>query len=743
MTTPTPMKHGLSQQGRTPNNALGTAPTPRTIAAATPPVSTPFSQMHAVFSPPGGPHGPRSSPQYFKKSPANSTTLLGHPGGGPANYDSPSAAAAFGSLSVGELGLDATSTPNTSALQAAAFGSAIQRTDEDERLRRLVKVMEILEPFKGRVSEHALDRLAGRTGLDVMWENTITNGMATRTLMIAGKAVAIDIVCANNLVLDVTLSFPNAPLLVNKHGEKANKILLSNLKLAAGQSPLTKTLDSFAANLERLAALDKLCIVPGLNCHEAIAGIYESLARLFRWDIEQILSGPSRRTPELAEMDALSTRHGRPLMHARSKVGMSLDYWKKRWMVPRAGFVNPEDDGDSIFTLLIGCTKANSRMSAQGIVFPPVRVSENWIAEPFEKLNPTPEEALLSAGPILDWHEPEMTVLPDTNNTKEHDMGTDALVGAGNRLPDVIFTASLDPPLNIPLHDYQGLCNLVEEVYQQPSAYDLYDKIYDNLIFPIPPGSNHEPSQPRKLCEVKQFPTYSKDGSKQMVTQKHTCYINKRIYGHTLRELPFSHPKQLVAILPVLRQYAMLTTLLEASFCPGNDSWKDTKASGPSTVGFAAGKDSAQGNGKEHYPRETIISVGEDFNSFMDRDDSFRDGDMQAEETKSDVQAIANLSLQEKKASCKEDNEDEIAVDMALFIHPVPSIKVNFPFARRQHSGETFTADVLIEIGPHGMVTIASQNIVPEGSEAHDRIRKALQVLCDLGIWVNWVRSNI
>ena len=36
------------------------------------------------------------------------------------------------------------------------------------------------------------------------------------------------------------------------------------------------------------AALDKLSVMPALNCHEAIAGIYESLKRLHEWELSRL-----------------------------------------------------------------------------------------------------------------------------------------------------------------------------------------------------------------------------------------------------------------------------------------------------------------------------------------------------------------------------------------------------------------------------------------------------------------------
>lgn len=122
-----------------------------TQSVATPPVSTPFSISNHI--PAFSPHGPRSvgpSPQQFKKSPANSNTLYGYPGGGggghPTNssfgvgYDSPSAALALGGVpGLSELGLDAMGTPGPGALGGPVRG------DEDERKRRLQHVVDILK----------------------------------------------------------------------------------------------------------------------------------------------------------------------------------------------------------------------------------------------------------------------------------------------------------------------------------------------------------------------------------------------------------------------------------------------------------------------------------------------------------------------------------------------------------------------------------------------------------------------
>lgn len=82
----------------------------------------------------------------------------------------------------------------------------------------------------------------------------------------------------------MNITYPESSEIVMRHVDKAGQILYNDLKLGRDQSPLTKKLDKFAVNLESLAQLDKLSVIPGLNLHEAVAGIFESLNRLHKWE---------------------------------------------------------------------------------------------------------------------------------------------------------------------------------------------------------------------------------------------------------------------------------------------------------------------------------------------------------------------------------------------------------------------------------------------------------------------------
>ncbi|CAK7211808.1 hypothetical protein SBRCBS47491_001248 [Sporothrix bragantina] len=717
MATPTAMKLAPSQQGRTP-------------AAATPPVSTPFSQHHnTAFSP----HGPRSSPQNVKKSPANSATLMGLsasssgvPGSNPAmSYDSPAAAA------VGALGMDLSGLDGVSVSGLGHLGM-LGRNDDDERARRLQTVLHLLQQNKGHVSEAGLERLAKSMGLECLWEEAMGgSGDSTRTLVVAGSALALEIAVANNLVESVSVTFPESRSIVLRHIERADKILFADLRLKPSESPLTKSLDRFAANLATLAVLDKLSVEPGLNLYEAVAGIYEALDRLFQWDLQQLRNDPAysggRNEAVLATV-VQCARHGRPVMHERGHVGLGIDYWKQMRLVrPIKGedeeeTSESEQDGDRTWSIQIGCAPTSSTL-----MYPPVRVSDKWLSDAIEK-----PDGLLSLGggggqPDLDWLEPENTILPPAQSA-DGDAGKLDANGApiaGARLPDVRFHAVFDPPVALPLtlwHQINELVGLVPDT-EAPATYDA-------ILFPVPPGVNHDPSEPRTICREKKVRVREQDAAgkdtPKTKTHQNTLFSYKPVYGRVLTELPFSHPSQLVRMLPTLRQYAFLATVLQNAFGEDKPDTKDTKD-------------------KKEKPAEHALPL--------------RNG-----RAKTSVLATADVEFERytlgprggiSKSSTPTTTEDTFIMDVVLTAHPVPRLQVVFPFRNA-------TADVVLEIGPNAQVTVISQNVLDEGSSNGDdemdestnkgkgkgrrlhpqELGRVLEVCEDLAVWCEWIRSR-
>ncbi len=717
MTTPTPMRHGLSQQGRTPS---------QNAAAPTPPVSSPFSasQAHAAFSP----LGPRSSPQQARnmKSPANSSTLMGHGGSAPVSFDSPSAAAALGALGITgglDIGLD--------AVGVGGLGlSGLARLDDDERLKRMHNLLDELkvcleywplrprvsfaradmsggQSSRGIVSEAGLERLAKTAGLECIWEEGM--GMdKSRTLIIAGSALALDIVLSNNIVQKVSLSFPESSELVMKHVDKAGQVLLDDLKLQPRQSPLLRGLDRFAANLERLAVLDKLSVVPALNLHEAIAGIFESLDKLFRWDVQKLREDPAMagRSDDFLQRTALCTRHGCPVMHVRDRLGLSLEYWKEtRLAVPSEARTKSLGEAtENTWAILIGCAPMG------GLVYQPVRVSEKWLSDEVEKLHPTDDELLSgTAGPILDWLDPENTILPASEDSKPAG-GADAIATdpalSGSKLPEAMFTATFDPPVTVPLAVYVQFCNLIG----LPHEAEMKLETFDSLKIPVSTNGNHDPSEPRMVCCRDDVSFDGRDGDLPPEHARNTLFVYKPVWGRTLEQLPFSHPSQLVRMLPSLRQYAFLSTLLDKSF---NAKLTDVI------------------DARQREPEDAQITIRNQYRMYTEGEPASQG-------------PAKNTTGAEPRPS----PEATSSMDVTLTAHPVPRLQVVFPF-------RDGAADIMLEIREDGLVHVVSQNIIDEAGADSDMagrdngrqfrpqdLGRVLEVCENLGKWCRWIRNR-
>ncbi|RDW82039.1 hypothetical protein BP6252_03151 [Coleophoma cylindrospora] len=661
----------------TPTQGKPAAP-PQVVA--TPPVSTPFSTSnhHLAFSP----KGPRSvvpSPQQFKKSPANSNTLYGYPSGGghPTNssfgagYDSPTAAMALGGVpDLAQLGLDGMGTQGLGAL------GNLGRGDEDEQKRRLQHMLDILQVNKGKLSEAGIDRLAQRTGLATQW---MTVSRTQKSLDIAASLMVLNITFSvvpltkRFEVEEVALALSSSDI-VERHAEKAGNILLQDLRIEPHESPLTKSLDKFAANLERLAALDKLSVTPGLNCYEAIAGIYESIEKLHKWEVARLKEQDNMagKSEAYISRTALCRKSGRPVMHARGRLGMGLDYWQERHCIQKE---DSKEDSRKTWALMVECA------SPPGLVYTPARVSEKWISDEIQKTDLPAEDLFLEATghTPLDWLEPENTLLPSTDTGKSDAMDLDA--APDQKHPEVVFCAKFDPPLIVPYAVAMQIHNQIN------TPIDMYEQsTFDGLAFPHGPGDKTEPGEARTIKTTSKVPVYSEAG-KKLHTHNNTLFIEKIEYGRILTELPFSHPRQLVEMLPTLRQYAFLHSLLEKSF-------------GASTEPAALVPDK----------KDMSKSMKDKFAEFM---------------------AQSSFS-----------NDDELSLDITLTTSSVPRLQVVFPFKNR-------TANITFDIKQDAVVEVVSQNILKGDQKMHGKaltmadLGRMLEVCEDLGIWAEFVRKSL
>ncbi|KFA74556.1 hypothetical protein S40288_04911 [Stachybotrys chartarum IBT 40288] len=683
----TPMKHAASQQGRTPSQ----------LAVATPPVSTPFSNpAHAAFSP----RNSRSSPQQVKKSPATST-LLGQSTTGALNFDSPSAAAAMGALGIGgafEMGLDNVGV-------AGLDGLSVGFSSEDDKVKRLDTILALLNKKRGLVSEAGLERLAQRLGLEFLSEENIgPDGRKSRTLVIAGSAIALDIALDNNVVQNISLAFHGSPPSVARHADAASQILLKDLQLAPNQSPLTKTLDQFAKNFEWLANLDKLSISPGLDCQEALAGIFASLERLNKWDMTNLREEPAMagKSDEYISSAAMCTRHGYPAMHCRGKLGLALQYWRELRHVPAS---DSGDQEDKVWSLLLGCAPIN------GLGQSPVRVSENWISKDIVKPDPT---AIGEKKGALDWQEPDNVILPPSEENKDAGMELLQPDLSTTRVPRVMFTATFDPPVKLPQNEWMRLYAYAQAEPPNLNALDFSHRpppTFDSMVFPIPPGTKQDPSEARTITRVRQVRVFDEANQPVQKTHHNKLFIYKPIYSQEVKDLAFSHPRQLVDMLPLLRQYAFLSILLENSF-------------GSNTQDPVATKDGQAKAGTGQGPGTTMTR--DEFTDFS--------------------QPAPTLDASQISLGGQGDSRKTTHMDVILGVHPVPQIQVVFPLG-------SSTGDITLRILEGGTVEVMDENILAQDGRGGPKgngktltrgdLARVLEHLEDLCKWVEWISLRV
>ncbi|KAG6013734.1 hypothetical protein E4U43_007142, partial [Claviceps pusilla] len=611
---------------------------------------------------------------------------------------------------------------------------------------------------KGLVSEASLERLAQRIGLELLSEEQRTpQGRKIRTLAIAGSAIALDIVLDNNIVQSVSLAYHGSAPSVAEHMDAAGQILLRDLTLLPGQSPLTKTLDSFASNFERLASLDKLSIVPGLDCHEALAGIYTSLTRLYEWDLSTLREDGAVKDKSDAYLANLvmCARHGRPVMHDRNRVGLALLYWKQhRYLVPRANdaeLSSLSDKRDKIWSLLLGCD------ALDGMGVPPVRVSDNWISK-----NITREDATFSPSKtMLDWQEPENISLSPSDDNR--DAGMDLLQPdlSTTRVPRVMFTVTFDPPVVLPQNDWARLymCaninppNIQNDMIQRglpPSP-----PTFDSLLFPFSPGVKVDPSEPRAISRRRQL----LHGLDDRVTTHHnnTLFIYKPIYSQTVSEMPFSHPRQLLDMLPLLRQYAFLSTLLENSFGPQTTTPSESPSPQMPTLSFSAPFFPLQ----HHHAPPPPPPPPPPSSSPPPQDEGWSRLDTDTKTKKDQLTDFINVDAMPPGRAeptnpppQQDPDSTPIHLDVILWVHPVPQMQVVFPIGQS-------TADISLKILEGGVVEILDENILAAAAEgmAHanvdeetkrrrqvftrDKLARVLEHLEDLCKWAEWIRTRL
>ncbi|KAG7009333.1 mediator of RNA polymerase II transcription subunit 1 [Physcia stellaris] len=438
------------------------------------------------------------------------------------------------------------------------------RDQDEERRKKVEEIVALVGTRWGRVCQEGLERAAKRVGLECLWEE---GRGGKRMLSIAGNGVLVDVEFNLEEVKNVTLEFSNSGAEVGKSSGDGADILKKDL--AAKEEVGYVMLDAFVGNLERLARMDKLS-EGGVDCFDAVEGIRAALQTVFDLEVGKAREskGPDARK-EAIDREVLCRGSGRPKMHTRGRVGLALQYWMERHLLlpttPEQGAMDIDTDTPSateeeptIHSLIIETEGSSSSL------YPSIRIPDSWLGSPLEKPASTEDDPFLKHTSSLNWQEPPPTYLapdkPPENTTTSTDLHT----------PNVRFIARFEPPLVVPLQVAADIHLALNAPLTQES---IQPTTYESLLFadvPVPQTQTQAQSSQRAV--TKKINSYDASGAAKEHTHRYTLFTLQPDYGRTLDSLPFSHPRQLIAILPQLRQWALVGSILRRSFAPDPDS---------------------------------------------------------------------------------------------------------------------------------------------------------------------------
>ncbi|KAF2260588.1 hypothetical protein CC78DRAFT_571157 [Lojkania enalia] len=667
------------------------------MATPTPSTNTPQKHLPAFSSP-----APRSVP--------GTGTI-------PVNFDSP---AALGIAFEGGVGMGI-SMSGMGMSQLGLSASAMGRADEEERRRRLESVIATLKSRPGRVGEEGIIELCKKEGLEVVREPQGSNGVMLTILI--GSETLCEIPVRNGEIESVKLELASDRDAIG-FGPSGSKILLNSLRPLPAMTKINLTLERFSHNLDKLLRMDKLSAPEngGVSCYTAIFGVYTSLRKLFEHEKKMALAVMEANTPyasQKAEREVLCKKSGRPRINAGS-LGLSLEYWMDRRHLiskkakphqppdkgkdkmdidseptdPNPSDQNSDPETNKIYSLTIECEASQSSM------YPPIRLSDSWISDAIEK---APDVADSDINNILlnrsniDWLDPPPTYLKSPQESGHDAMNLDNDPG---RLPNIRFIAKFNPPLVVPLSvaDTLNRSLALEELPNvQPTTF------VGLALRPGDPDPGLEGivgASTQELRSQKTVLVIDRNGNEAQRVHTNSLYIPKPEWSRTIEALPFHHPRQLVEILPTLRQYAFLTSVLQDSFA--GPSIPDIKATETSS------KDGVVEREGEGVGRESVVQL--------------------------------DISLS--------------------YTPPNPRLTLHIP--RPDFSKSSFTSSALldsllgnnppkppihvaIDVCPNADLLVADGNVEKDGEIDVDgkRIVRALEVCGDLGVWGEWVRREV
>ncbi len=632
-------------------------------------------------------------------------------------------------LPSGTDGLGISTDLNTvSAAHESVLGT---RNPEEEKSRRLQEVITLLTTsVAGRgIYREGVERLAQLAGFTHMWQGD--------TLSIAGTCVDLEITfdgVEKDKAKDVVLKIFNSES--EEHKKEASEVLMSNLQQLPPSSHKEPwhSLESFAANLQHLGRMDQLS--QGINCFEAVDGLYLTFRKI--WEKEKKRIG-QRRT-----FNHLSSGHiGRPVLNRRKKLGLALDFWAERRVLRDSGLRHAgadvmeldqpqaeselNDDGAGIWTAAIDCEVGYSSL----------RVSKEWVTDNIWDDAESEDGPTQGRLPKIAWIEPSPTLVRPADGANDSNIAD--LDEADIKIPkppQVRFVVNFESTLLVPLSvtssvfNGQGL-----SVAPSEGKCTTYDQALRNLVSINPRSNDDILDSPTHRWNKSVF-TF--DAKVKAVSHHHSyiVYSAPQIWCYPVQSVIFDHPKHLADLLPTLRQYVLLWTLLRGIVSAEPSADIDSVGQ----TGDLARTGRVQQT-KDH-PRNGVTKK-----SNMDpRRAKVR---MLLQERPNKIISMRTSEMHPLQGSAST-LPLPIDVSLTLISSSPPRPRLDLIWPLRTASAASFAPEgifgsVAIEIGPNGEIVVPSTTGIPwaKTEKGLKGIAEALRLCEDLGLVVEWIMEKL
>ena len=459
------------------------------------------------------------------------------------NLDSPAAALM---ASMGSTGL----TPLPSTQDGLGISTGIpgalstqdghtSKNPQKERHDRLKEIAQILKNAPGReVSRTNVQTLATIHGFEPFYDEDDPD-----TLTLAGQQYAlVDVVFAKNKSDVVEKSRLKLNDLATAEEEvlqnDASQVLTRNLTEDINQRLPWHDLTDFSANLEYLSHLDRISTSSNTSCFKIMDNLCDTFQRIW---IEE-----KKRMKWRHDLHHLCQSNvGEPAQDAGQRLGVRVRYWTRgRNFYAKEGPKSPAKDAES--------DDWTSRFSVEAGL-PSMVTSQKWLAE--EPLTSTARAEDIFQESAVDkpsWQDPATTQMKSENNGESMDVDPSAASTGSSSLH---FICNLEPEILLPWHLAESLNKTFQMLEMRQEQLTTFQQSLQK------DGSAILTAQERW---TRPQDIFGKDGKHEKRTHSYTLYTGPRLYAYAVRKLSFTHPRQFVDVLPVLRQYALVNTLLQS-----------------------------------------------------------------------------------------------------------------------------------------------------------------------------------